>query len=86
MEFDQVVKYEYGDDVRDIDWNVTARLGEPYRKKFIEERELTVVMLVEDSLSLQFGSTPRATLAMDCRSDGSKRATSQSLKPGSAAG
>ena len=34
-EFDQVVKYEYGDDVRDIDWNVTARLGEPYRKKFI---------------------------------------------------
>ena len=33
MEFDQVVKYEFGDDVRDIDWNVTARLGEPYRKK-----------------------------------------------------
>jgi len=59
-EFDQVVKYEYGDDVRDIDWNVTARLGEPYRKKFIEERELTVVMLFEDSLSLQFGSTPRS--------------------------
>jgi len=39
MEFDQVVKYEFGDDVRDIDWNVTARLGEPYRKKFVEERE-----------------------------------------------
>ena len=41
MEFDQVVKYTFGDDVRDIDWNVTARLGEPYRKKFVEEREVT---------------------------------------------
>ena len=59
-EFDQVVKYEYGDDIRDIDWNVTARLGEPYRKKFIEERELTVVLLFEDSLSLQFGSGERS--------------------------
>ncbi|MED5262260.1 MAG: DUF58 domain-containing protein [Myxococcota bacterium] len=55
-EFDQVVRYEWGDDIRDIDWNVTARLGEPYRKKFVEERELTVVFLFEDSLSLQFGS------------------------------
>lgn len=59
-DFDQVVKYEYGDDVRDIDWNVTARLGEPYRKKFVEERELTVVLLFEDSLSLQFGSAERS--------------------------
>lgn len=59
-DFDQVVKYEYGDDVRDIDWNVTARLGEPYRKKFVEERELTVVLLFEDSLSLQFGSAARS--------------------------
>jgi len=56
MEFDQVVRYEFGDDVRDIDWNVTARLGEPYRKKFIEEREVTVLVLFEDTLSLQFGS------------------------------
>lgn len=56
MEFDQVVRYEYGDDVRDIDWNVTARLGEPYRKKFVEEREITLLLLVEDSPSLQFGS------------------------------
>jgi uncharacterized protein (DUF58 family) len=56
MEFDQVVRYEYGDDVRDIDWNVTARLGEPYRKKFIEEREVTVLLVVEDTPSLQFGS------------------------------
>ncbi len=56
MEFDQVVKYTYGDDIRDIDWNVTARLGEPYRKKFIEEREVTVLIVFEDSVSLQFGS------------------------------
>ena len=56
MEFDQVVKYEFGDDVRDIDWNVTARLGEPYRKKFVEEREVTVLLVFEDSPSLCFGS------------------------------
>ncbi len=56
MEFDQVVKYTFGDDVRDIDWNVTARLGEPYRKKFIEEREVTLLLVFEDSVSLQFGS------------------------------
>ncbi len=56
MEFDQVVRYAYGDDVRDIDWNVTARLGEPYRKKFVEEREVTVLLVFEDSPSLQFGS------------------------------
>ncbi len=56
MEFDQVVKYTYGDDIRDIDWNVTARLGEPYRKKFIEEREVTLLIVLEDSVSLQFGS------------------------------
>src|SRR5215212_10532756 len=56
MEFDQVVKYEFGDDVRDIDWNVTARLGEPYRKKFVEEREVTLLLVFEDSPSLGFGS------------------------------
>jgi hypothetical protein len=56
MEFDQVVKYEYGDDVRDIDWNVTARLGEPYRKKFVEEREITLLLLFEDTPTLRFGS------------------------------
>lgn len=56
MEFDQVVKYEFGDDVRDIDWNVTARLGEPYRKKFVEEREVTLLLVFEDSPSLLFGS------------------------------
>ncbi|ATC62521.1 DUF58 domain-containing protein [Nibricoccus aquaticus] len=56
MEFDQVVKYAFGDDVRDIDWNVTARLGEPYRKKFVEEREVTLMIVLEDTPSLQFGS------------------------------
>jgi uncharacterized protein (DUF58 family) len=60
MEFDQVVKYEFGDDVRDIDWNVTARLGEPYRKKFVEEREVTVFLVFEDTPGLQFGSGSRS--------------------------
>ena len=49
MEFDQVVKYQFGDDIRDIDWNVTARLGEPYRKKFIEERELVVMLVIDET-------------------------------------
>jgi hypothetical protein len=56
MEFDQVLRYEFGDDVRDIDWNVTARLGEPYRKKFVEEREVTLLLVFEDSPTLEFGS------------------------------
>jgi len=56
IEFDQVVKYEFGDDVRDIDWNVTARLGEPYRKKFVEEREVTLLLVFEDAPTLNFGS------------------------------
>jgi uncharacterized protein (DUF58 family) len=60
MEFDQVVKYEFGDDVRDIDWNVTARLGEPYRKKFVEEREVTLLLVFEDSPTLRFGSGPQS--------------------------
>jgi len=59
MEFDQVVKYSWGDDVRDIDWNVTARLGEPYRKKFVEEREVCLLLVFEDAPSLQFGSAGR---------------------------
>jgi hypothetical protein len=63
MEFDQVVRYTFGDDIRDIDWNVTARLGEPFRKKFVEERELTVLIVFEDTLSLQFGSGERTKRA-----------------------
>lgn len=60
IEFDQVVKYAFGDDVRDIDWNVTARLGEPYRKKFVEEREVTLLLVFEDSPTLDFGSGPQS--------------------------
>jgi uncharacterized protein (DUF58 family) len=60
MEFDQVVKYQWGDDLRDIDWNVTARLGEPYRKRFVEERDLSVIFVFEDSPALQFGSDGRS--------------------------
>ena len=56
MEFDQVVPYEFGDDVRDIDWNVTAKLGQPYRKKYVEEREMNLVVLFEDTSDLDFGS------------------------------
>ena len=56
MEFDQVVKYAFGDDIRDVDWNVTARLGEIYRKVFVEEREVTVFVVFSDDPALQFGS------------------------------
>jgi uncharacterized protein (DUF58 family) len=59
MEFDQVVKYRWGDDPRDIDWNVTARLGQPYRKRFVEERDLAIMIVFEDSPALQFGSEGR---------------------------
>ncbi len=57
MEFHEVREYVPGDDIRAIDWNVTARMGHPFVKKFIEERELTVMLLVDISASHQFGST-----------------------------
>jgi uncharacterized protein (DUF58 family) len=56
MEFEEVREYQPGDDVRRIDWNVTARMGHPFIKKFIEERELTVMILVDLSASGAFGS------------------------------
>ena len=56
MEFDEVREYDPQDDIRDIDWNVTARMGHPYTKKFVEERELTVVFLVDASSSGQYGT------------------------------
>ncbi len=56
MEFDEVREYDPGDDVRDIDWNVTARMGHPYTKKFVEERELTVIFLVDASASGRYGT------------------------------
>jgi uncharacterized protein (DUF58 family) len=57
MEFDQVRQYYMGDDIRSIDWNVTARTGEPHVKLFVEERELTVIFLVDLSASGSFGSS-----------------------------
>ena len=57
MSFSEVREYQYGDDVRNIDWNVTARYNRPYIKVFEEERELTVIILVDVSGSLDFGST-----------------------------
>lgn len=57
MEFDQVREYHMGDDIRSIDWNVTARTGEPHVKLFVEERELTVIFLVDLSASGSFGSS-----------------------------
>ncbi|HUH05378.1 MAG TPA: DUF58 domain-containing protein [Kofleriaceae bacterium] len=62
MEFDEVRPYVPGDDVRTIDWNVTARMGEPYVKRYVEERELTVLLLVDVSASLDFGSAARSKL------------------------
>lgn len=56
MEFEEVREYLPGDEVRSIDWNVTARFGHPYIKKFREERELTVMLVVDVSASGQFGS------------------------------
>ncbi len=66
IEFDEVRSYTDGDDVRDIDWNVSARMNAPYIKKFVEERELHVLLLVDVSASGAFGSgekTKRRTAA-----------------------
>jgi uncharacterized protein (DUF58 family) len=56
MEFSEVREYQVGDDVRTVDWNVTARMGHPYVKRFSEERDLTVLFLVDASLSGEFGT------------------------------
>ena len=56
MSFSEVRSYQYGDEVRDIDWNVTARTGEPHIKVFEEERELTIMILVDVSRSVHFGT------------------------------
>lgn len=58
MEFEEVREYVAGDDVRSIDWNVSARAAKPYVKVFREERELTVMLLVDLSGSMQFGAIP----------------------------
>lgn len=59
MTFAEVREYQYGDDVRSIDWNVTARFGHPYIKIFEEERELTVMLLIDVSGSREFGTVSR---------------------------
>jgi uncharacterized protein (DUF58 family) len=59
MEFDEVRPYQVGDEIRTIDWNVTARTGEPYVKRYVEERELSVMLLVDASASENFGSVKR---------------------------
>jgi len=56
LEFSEVREYQPGDDVRSIDWNVTARMGTPYVKKYVEERELTVLLVVDVSASETFGT------------------------------
>ncbi|MFW5752274.1 MAG: DUF58 domain-containing protein, partial [bacterium] len=57
MAFSEVREYQYGDDIRNIDWNVTARFNHPYIKVFEEERELTVILLIDVSGSGNFGTT-----------------------------
>lgn len=59
MEFDEVRPYQIGDEIRSIDWNVTARTGEPHVKRYVEERELTVMLVVDASGSENFGSVNR---------------------------
>ncbi|MBV8641093.1 MAG: DUF58 domain-containing protein, partial [Verrucomicrobia bacterium] len=56
MNFDEFRQYDFGDEVRSIDWNVTARMGEPYVRKYVEERELTVMLLIDVSASGSYGS------------------------------
>ncbi len=59
MEFEEVREYQPGDDIRTIDWNVTARMGQPYIKKYVEERELVMMLLVDTSGSADFGTYQR---------------------------
>jgi uncharacterized protein (DUF58 family) len=59
MEFDEVREYTPGDEIRTIDWNVTARMGHPFVKRYVEERELTVLFLVDLSASGTFGSVDK---------------------------
>lgn len=82
MAFSEVREYQYGDDIRDIDWNVTARFHRPYVKVFEEERELTVLLMIDVSASLDFGTRRQlkrdmateiaATLAFSAISAGDK--------------
>ncbi|MEW6238207.1 MAG: DUF58 domain-containing protein [Candidatus Omnitrophota bacterium] len=59
VEFEEVREYQHGDDIRTIDWNVTARMGEPFVKRYREERELTVMLMVDASSSSLFGTAEK---------------------------
>ena len=60
IEFDEVRPYVPGDDVRSIDWNVTARVGQPYVKRYVEERQLTLMLMADISPSQDFGTSKRS--------------------------
>ena len=64
MSFAEVREYQYGDDVRDIDWNVTARQNKPHIKIFEEEREMTTMLLIDVSGSREFGATTQTKQEM----------------------
>ena len=64
MAFSEVREYQYGDDIRDIDWNVTARINRPHVKVYEEERELTVILMVDVSGSLDFGTSQQTKREM----------------------
>lgn len=64
MEFDEVRQYHPGDEIRSIDWNVTARMGHPYVKKFVEERELTVMLVLDMSGSCFFGTVKQLKIQL----------------------
>ena len=75
MSFSEVREYQYGDDVRDIDWNVTARYNKPFVKVFEEERELTVMLLIDVSNSLDFGTVKQLKKDMVTEIAATKRCT-----------
>ena len=64
MTFSEVREYQPGDDIRAIDWNVTARMSAPYVKQYAEERELTILLVVDNSASLKFGTVSRTKHAL----------------------
>lgn len=70
MEFDEVREYFPGDDIRAIDWNVTARTGHPHIKKFVEERELNIMLLVDASASQRFGTRSQSKAEMTAELSG----------------
>lgn len=65
IEFDEVREFAEGDELRSVDWNVTARVGRPFVKKFVEERELTVLFLLDGSASMAFGTRPPGAVRRD---------------------